>query len=47
MYKVIKNSWALFIGIGIMMVAHGLQGNLMGVRSVIEEFNFIATGTVM
>ena len=30
-----------------MMVAHGLQGNLMGVRSVIEEFNFIATGAVM
>ena len=44
MYKVIKNSWTLFIGIGILMVAHGLQGNLMGVRSVIEEFNFIATG---
>ena len=47
MDKVIKNSWALFTGIGIMMVAHGLQGNLMGIRSVIEEFNFIATGTMM
>ena len=45
MGKVIKNSWALFTGIGIMMIAHGLQGNLMGVRSVIEKFNFIATGT--
>ena len=41
MEKVVKNSWALFAGIGIMMTAHGLQGNLMGVRSVIEEFNFI------
>ena len=30
-----------------MMIAHGLQGNLMGIRSVIEEFNFIATGTMM
>ena len=29
------------------MIAHGLQGNLMGIRSVIEEFNFIATGTMM
>ena len=29
------------------MIAHGLQGNLLGVRSVIEEFNFIATGTMM
>jgi len=47
MRKVIKNSWALFAGIGIMMIAHGLQGNLMGVRSVIEEFNFIATGMMM
>ena len=47
MDKVIKNSWALFTGIGIMMIAHGLQGNLMGIRSVIEEFNFIATGTMM
>jgi len=47
MGKLIKNSWALFTGIGIMMIAHGLQGNLMGVRSVIEEFNFLATGTMM
>jgi len=31
MNKVLKNSWALFTGIGIMMIAHGLQGNLMGV----------------
>jgi len=47
MTKIIKNSWALFTGIGILMIAHGLQGNLMGVRSVIEEFNFLATGTMM
>ena len=47
MIKMMKNSCALFIGIGIMMIAHGLQGNLMGIRSVIENFNFIATGTMM
>ena len=47
MIKMMKNSWALFIGIGIMMIAHGLQGNLMGIRSVIENFNFIATGVMM
>jgi len=47
MTKIIKNSWALFTGIGILMIAHGLQGNLMGVRSVIEEFNFLATGIMM
>ena len=47
MFKVLKNSWALFAGIGIMMIAHGLQGNLMGVRSVIENFNVITTGIFM
>ena len=47
MFKVLKNSWALFTGIGIMMVAHGLQSNLMGVRSVIENFNVITTGILM
>jgi len=47
MGKLFKNSWALFTGYGILMIAHGLQGNLLGVRSVIEEFNFIATGTMM
>jgi len=47
MVKLLKNSWALFTGYAILMIAHGLQGNLLGVRSVIEEFNFIATGTMM
>jgi len=47
MGKLLKNSWALFSGYGILMIAHGLQGNLLGVRSVIEEFSFIATGIMM
>ena len=47
MFKILKNSWALFTGYFILMIAHGFQGNLLGVRSVIEEFNFIATGTIM
>ena len=47
MGKLLKNSWALFTGYGILMIAHGLQGNLLGVRAVIEEFNFIATGAMM
>jgi len=29
------------------MIAHGFQGNLLGVRSVIEDFNFMAVGTMM
>ena len=47
MIKILKNSWALFTGYFVLMVAHGFQGNLLGVRSVIEEFNFIATGSIM
>ena len=47
MFKILKNSWALFTGYFVLMIAHGFQGNLLGVRSVIEEFNFIATGAMM
>ena len=47
MVKVLKNSFALFLGYTILMLAHGFQGNLLGVRSVAEDFNFIATGAVM
>ena len=47
MLKIFKNSWALFSGYAIIITAHGFQGNLLQVRSVIEEFSFIATGIVM
>ena len=47
MGRLFKNSWALFLGYGILIIAHGLQGNLLGVRAVIENFNIIATGTLM
>ena len=47
MRKLLKNSWALFTGYFILMIAHGFQGNLLGVRSVIEDFNFLATGAIM
>ena len=47
MGKLFKNSWALFLGYGVIIVAHGLQGNLLGVRAVLENFNIIATGALM
>ena len=47
MFKIFKNSWALFTGFALLITAHGFQGNLLGVRSVIEEFNVIATGAIM
>ncbi len=47
MYKIIKNSWALFTGFGMIIISHGFQGNLLGIRAVLENFNYIATGTMM
>ena len=47
MFKILKNSWALFIGLGFIMTAHGLQGNLLGVRSVYENFSLVSTGLIM
>lgn len=47
MFKVLKNSWALFTGLIFMMVAHGLQGNLLGVRATYENFSLIEIGMMM
>ena len=47
MQKEVKKSWALFIGIGVMMIAHGLQMQLMGIRSVLEDFSVFTTGIFM
>ena len=47
MQKEVRKSWALFIGIGVMMIAHGLQMQLMGIRSVLEDFSVFTTGVFM
>ena len=47
MNKVLKNSWALFLGMGFLMMAYGFQGSLLGVRAVQEEFGLTATGFMM
>ena len=47
MQKEVTRSWALFIGIGTIMIAHGLQMQLMGIRSVVENFSVITTGIFM
>ena len=47
MNKVFKNSWALFLGMGFLMMAYGFQGSLLGVRAVQEEFSLTATGFMM
>ena len=47
MGKLFKNSWALFLGMGLIMMAHGFQGSLLGVRAVAEEFSLASTGFMM
>ena len=47
MFTVLRNTWALLFGFGIISLAHGLQGSLIGVRSIIEGFSFISAGLVV
>tara|TARA_Y100001970_G_scaffold151289_1_gene185379 strand:+ start:1834 stop:3132 length:1299 start_codon:yes stop_codon:yes gene_type:complete len=47
MQREVTKSWALFLGIGIIMIAHGLQMQVMGIRSVNENFNLVTTGIFM
>ena len=47
MLTVLRNTWALFFGFGIICLAHGLQGTLIGVRSVLEGFSFFSTGLIV
>ena len=47
MLIVLRNTWALFFGFGFICLAHGLQGTLIGVRSVLEGFSFFSTGLIV
>jgi MFS family permease len=47
LFKVISNSWALFLGLGLIMLGNGLQGSLLGLRASMEGFGVTATGLVM
>ncbi len=47
MDKILRNSWALFLGMSLIMLAHGYQGSLLGVRAVQEEFSLISTGFML
>ena len=47
MFKILRNSWALFLGMSLIMLAYGFQGSLLGVRAVQEEFSLTSTGFMM
>jgi len=47
MLTVLRNTWALFFGFALISLAHGLQGTLLGVRSVLEKFSFTSIGFIV
>ena len=47
MYNLLKTTWALFFGIGMIMLANGLQGSLIGIRASLEGYSSFAAGLIM
>ena len=47
MTTALRTTWALFLGIALIMLANGLQGTLLGVRASMEGFPTAVTGLVM
>jgi len=47
MLDILYNCWALFVGMGLIMLGNGLQGTLIGLRASMEGFGTIVTGLVM
>ena len=46
MNKII-NTLGQFLGMGLIMLAHGYQGSLLGIRAVREDFSLISTGFML
>jgi len=44
---VLRATWALLLGIAVLMLGHGLQGTLLGVRATMAGFPPAVTGAVM
>jgi len=47
MLSALKVSWALFLGLALIMIGNGLGGSLVGVRTQVEDFGNSLTGFVM
>lgn len=47
MLTVLANSWALLLGILLLLIGNGLQGTLLGVRGAIEGFDAATMAVVM
>ena len=47
MIRVFLASWALFLGMFMLMVGNGLQGTLLGVRGGLEDFSTLEMSMIM
>lgn len=47
MLTVLRNSWALLLGMLLLMLGNGMQGTLLGIRGGIEEFSTLEMSVVM
>jgi len=47
MIRVLSNCWALFLGMGLIMLGNGLQTSLLGIRAAMEDFGTTTTGIMM
>lgn len=46
MLSVLKSSWALLLGVLLLMVGNGLQGSLIGIRGAIENFTTLELSVI-
>lgn len=47
MLTVLRNTWALLLGLGLLMLGNGMQGTLLGIRGGIEQFTTLQMSFVM
>ncbi len=47
MLFVLRNSWALLLGLSLLMLGNGMQGSLLGIRGAIEDFSTTQMSVVM
>ncbi|WP_299624196.1 MFS transporter [Pelagibius sp.] len=47
MLAAVRSAWALFVGLGMIMLGNGLQNSLLGIRATAEAFTTETTGWVM
>ncbi len=47
MWPAVTSAWALFVGLGMLMLGNGLQNSLLGIRAGAEAFTTESTGLIM